>query len=92
MLTGLKFTDTNVGEFCKKNNSEMRIHQLFVHIMYQVSSQLIAAVSTGADQRTADKTRNSPSGQYQQLPDDEDGHLLYSEGTVLNNRCKNRVL
>ena len=29
----------------------------------------------------------TPHDQHQ-LPDDDNGHLLYSEGTVLNSRCK----
>jgi len=48
-----------------------------------------AGVTT--DHHRANRTQDSPSDQQQQqphLPDDEDGHLLYSEGTVLNDRCK----
>jgi len=50
----------------------------------QVTSQLTAAVGTADRQRTVD----SPSDQRQHLSDDDDGHLLYGEGTVLNDRCK----
>jgi len=56
----------------------------------QVSSQLTTTVST-TNQRTVDRTEDGLPGEHQHLSDDEDGHLLYSEGTVLNDRCKNHV-
>jgi len=57
----------------------------------QISSQLITAPGT-TDQRTADDSApDDQHQQQQQLADDEDGHLLYSEGTVLNSRCNHRI-
>ena len=53
-----------------------------------VSSQITGASTAADQQRTTDRTQDSPSDRRQHLPDDEDGHLLYSEGTVLNHRCK----